>query len=145
MFILCTKQIICTIFDVLSHFMLFCCKISLLCDLRCFVAKSVLSQFTRFGVAKNWATNFTCGEKRTNMKYVVIFAFMDLPIYVQHLLLDVAFQYPASMPHITTLSSHSHYASTFSRPAFQVVSVCHTWLYWCDSDWSDVTDSRNLN
>ena len=31
----------CTIFYVLSHFMLFCCKISLLCDLRCFVAKSV--------------------------------------------------------------------------------------------------------
>ena len=36
-------NIMCTIFDVLSHFMLFCCKIFLLCDLRCFVAKSVLS------------------------------------------------------------------------------------------------------
>ena len=55
-------------FDVLSHFMLFYCKISLLCDLRCFVAKSVLSRFTHFGVEKNWAKNFVCGEKRTNMR-----------------------------------------------------------------------------
>ena len=54
-------------FYVLSH--LFCCKISLLCDLRCFVAKSVLSLFTRFGVEKNWAKNFVCGEKRTNIRY----------------------------------------------------------------------------
>ena len=46
-------NIMCTIFDVLSHFMLFCCKIFLLCDLRCFFAKSVLSWFTRFGVEKN--------------------------------------------------------------------------------------------
>ena len=59
-------------FDVLSHFMLFYCKISLLCDLRCFVAKSVLSRFTRFGVEKNWANNFVCGEKRTNIRYVVV-------------------------------------------------------------------------
>ena len=36
-------NIMCTIFYVLLHFMLFCCKIFLLCDLRCFVAKSVLS------------------------------------------------------------------------------------------------------
>ena len=41
-------------FDVLSHFMLFYCKISLLCDLRCFVAKSVLSRFMRFYRGKNW-------------------------------------------------------------------------------------------
>ena len=59
-------------FDVLSHFMLFYCKISLLCDLRCFVAKSVLSRFTRFGVEKNWAKNFVCGEKRTNIRYAYI-------------------------------------------------------------------------
>ena len=58
-------------FDVLSHFMLFYCKISLLCDLRCFVAKSVLSRFTRFGVEKNWANNFVCGEKRTNIRYAL--------------------------------------------------------------------------
>ena len=63
-------NIMCTIFDVLSHFMLFCCKIFLLCDLRCFVAKSVLSWFTRFGVEKNRAKNCDCGEKRTNMRYV---------------------------------------------------------------------------
>ena len=60
---------ICTIFYVLSHLMLFCCKISLLCNLRCFVAKSVLSLFTRFGVEKNWGKNFVCGEKRTNIRY----------------------------------------------------------------------------
>ena len=63
-------------FDVLSHFMLFYCKISLLCDLRCFVAKSVLSRFTRFGVEKNWANNFVCGEKRTNIRYAPGFANM---------------------------------------------------------------------
>ena len=58
-----------TIYDVLSHFMLFCCKISLSCDLRCFVAKSVLSRFTLFGMEKKWAKDFVCGEKRTNIRY----------------------------------------------------------------------------
>ena len=42
---------------------------SCLCDLRCFVAKSVLSLFTRFCVEKNWAKIFVCGEKRTNIRY----------------------------------------------------------------------------
>ena len=32
--------------NVLSHFLLSCCKISLLCDLRCFAAKSLLLRFT---------------------------------------------------------------------------------------------------
>ena len=95
-------------------------RFTLFCREICFVAIHALWR------GEKLSKHFTCGVKRTNMKYVDIFAFMDLPIYVQHLLLDVAFQYPASMPHITTLSSHSHYASTFSRPAFQVVSVCHT-------------------
>ena len=40
-------------------------------DLRFFVAKSVLSQFTRIDVEKNWANNFVCGEKRTNMRYAI--------------------------------------------------------------------------
>ena len=40
--------------------MLFCCQISLLCDLRCFVAKSVLSRFC------------ACGEKRRNMRDVLV-------------------------------------------------------------------------
>ena len=57
-------------FDVLSHFMLFYCKISLLCDLRCFVAKSVLSRFTRIYVEKNWTKKFVCGGKMTNTRYV---------------------------------------------------------------------------
>ena len=68
--------IMCTIFDVLSHFLLFCCKISLFYDLRCFVAKSVLSRFTRFGVEKNLVKNFACGEKRTNIRYVSAFKFV---------------------------------------------------------------------
>ena len=66
-------------FDVLSHFMLFYCKISLLCDSRCFVAKSVLSRFTRFGVEKNWAKNFVCGEKRTNIRYAQPSSKLDDP------------------------------------------------------------------
>ena len=59
----------CPIYDVLSHFMMFCCKISLLCNLRCFVATSVLSRFTHFGVEKIWAKKFVCGEKRKNIRY----------------------------------------------------------------------------
>ena len=59
----------CTINGVLMHIMLFCCKICSFCDLRCFVAKSVLSRFTRFCVEKNLAKNCACGEKRTNIKY----------------------------------------------------------------------------
>ena len=51
------------------HIMLFCYKICSFCDLRCFVAKSVLSQFTRFCMEKNWAKNCACGEKRTYMRY----------------------------------------------------------------------------
>ena len=52
------------------------------CDLRYFVAKSVLSRFTYFAVEKNWAKNFVCGEKRTNMRYALeipklLFAFWD--------------------------------------------------------------------
>ena len=38
-------------------------------DLRCFVAKSVLSQFTHFCVEKNYTKNCLCGEKMTNIKY----------------------------------------------------------------------------
>ena len=41
----------------------------LFCDLRCFVAKSVLVQFTRFCAEKNLVNNFARGEKMTNMRY----------------------------------------------------------------------------
>ena len=80
-------------FDVLSHFMLFYCKISLLCDLRCFVAKSVLSRFTRFGVEKNWANNFVCGEKRTNIRYAynllnLIMCMQFCPININHVIVQ---------------------------------------------------------
>ena len=62
----------CTIYGVLSHFTIFCCKISFFCDLRCFVAKSVLAWFTRFCVEKNLAKNCACGEKITNMRYAIV-------------------------------------------------------------------------
>ena len=39
------------------------------CNLRCFVAKSVLVRFTRFCVEKNLAKNCARGEKMTNMRY----------------------------------------------------------------------------
>jgi len=38
-------------------------------NLRCFVAKSVLLQFTRFCVEKNWTRNCACGENKTNIRY----------------------------------------------------------------------------
>ena len=60
-------------YRVLSDFMLFIGQNLFFCKLRCFVAKSVLSPFTRSCVEKNEATNFTCGEKMTNMRYVAEF------------------------------------------------------------------------
>ena len=70
----------CTIYGVLLHFTIFCCQISFFCNLRCFVAKSVLVRFTRFCVEKNSAKNYvifvtgitggTRGEKMTNIMYV---------------------------------------------------------------------------
>ena len=82
-------NIMCTIFYVLSHFMLFCCKIFLLCDLRCFVAKSVLSRFTRFGVEKIWDKNFVCGKKGqiSGMQPpdILIHAFMNEKLYLHGL------------------------------------------------------------
>ena len=59
----------CTIYGVLLHFTIFCCQISFFCNLRCFVAKSVLVRFTRFCVEKNLAKNCARGEKMTNMRY----------------------------------------------------------------------------
>ena len=53
----------------LSHFMQFCYILFVFCHLRCFVAKSVLSRFTRFCVEKNLAKIFVCREK--NGKYQV--------------------------------------------------------------------------
>ena len=40
-------------------------------DLRCFVAKSVLLQFTHFCVEKNWTKESICGEKMTIIRYVL--------------------------------------------------------------------------
>ena len=49
----------CTICGVLSQFMPFCC------DLRCFVAKTVLSRFTRFCRENSFVAIYAllCGEK----------------------------------------------------------------------------------
>ena len=44
---------------------------SFFCNLRCFVAKSVLVRFTRFCVEKNLAKNCARGEKMTNMRYAL--------------------------------------------------------------------------
>ena len=49
--------------------MLFFCAKILFCNLRCFVVKSVLLQFTRLCVEKNSATNCACGENMTIMRY----------------------------------------------------------------------------
>ena len=56
-----------TIYGVLMNIMLFCFKI--IFNFRCFVAKYVLLQFTRYCVEKNLAKNYACGEKRTNIMY----------------------------------------------------------------------------
>ena len=56
---------VCTIYGILLHFTLFCCKISFY---------AVLSQirflrFTRYCVEKNLAKNSARGEKMTNIRY----------------------------------------------------------------------------
>ena len=63
-------NIMCTIFDVLSHFMLFCCKISLLCDLRCFIEFYFVAIYALWRGEK-LSQNCACGEKMTNMRYVL--------------------------------------------------------------------------
>jgi len=63
--------------------MLFCLKISLCCHLRCFVAKSILSRFTRFCVEKNLGKNCVCGEKRTNIRYVHFIAMYQFYTYIK--------------------------------------------------------------
>ena len=66
--------------------MVFCCILryfvaeSVFCEIRCFVAKYVSSQFTRFCVEKNLAQNCIRGEKMTNMRYgVYIFSLRQTP------------------------------------------------------------------
>ena len=79
----------CSIFYVLSHFILFCCKISLLCDLRCFVAKSVLSRFTRFGVEKNWAKKFYLWRKKDKYEVCICKTVYELNHLKIHKMSDV--------------------------------------------------------
>ena len=51
-----------------AKFMLFCYKISFFCNLRNFVAKSVVLWFSHFCVEKNLSKNCISGEKMTNMR-----------------------------------------------------------------------------
>ena len=52
----------CTIYGVLSHFTIFCCKI-IFCELRCFVVKPILVLFMHFYVEKSLAKDLARGEK----------------------------------------------------------------------------------
>ena len=61
---------VCTIYGILLHFTLFCCKISFFSDLRCFVANSFFLRFTRYCVEKILAKISDRGEKMTNIRYV---------------------------------------------------------------------------
>ena len=52
----------------------------LLSDLRCFVAKSVLSRFTHFCVETKLSKKFARGEKVTNMRYAVALFYNNPPL-----------------------------------------------------------------
>ena len=60
----------CTIYGILLHFKLFCCKICVFWRFTLFCRKIVFLQFTRFCVEKILAKNSVCGEKMTNVRYV---------------------------------------------------------------------------
>ena len=68
----------CTIYGVLSHFILFCRKISLF-GFTLFCRENVLSQFTRYCVEKILATTCARGEK--NDKYQVWFIWSFVSVY----------------------------------------------------------------
>ena len=66
------QQIMCTIHGVLSHYILFRCKISFSLDLRCFVAKSFCRDLRTIVGRKIWAKNCARGEKITNIRYGMV-------------------------------------------------------------------------
>ena len=59
----------CTIYGILLHFKLFCCKICVFLRFTLFCRKIGLLRFTRFCVEKILAKNSVRGEKMTNMRY----------------------------------------------------------------------------
>ena len=60
----------CTIYGILLHFKLFCCKICVFLRFTLFCRKIGLLRFTRFCVEKILAKNSVRGEKMTNIRYV---------------------------------------------------------------------------
>ena len=59
----------CTIYGILLHFKLFCCKICVFLRFTLFCRKIGLLRFTRFCVEKILAKNSARGEKMTNIMY----------------------------------------------------------------------------
>ena len=59
----------CTIYGILLHFKLFCCKICVFWRFTLFCRKIGLLRFTCFCVKKILAKNSVRGEKMTNMRY----------------------------------------------------------------------------
>ena len=59
----------CTIYGILLHFKLFCCKICVFLRFTLFCRKIGLLRFTRFCVEKILAKNSVRGEKMTNIRY----------------------------------------------------------------------------
>ena len=55
--------VVCTIYGILLHFTLFCCKICFFWRFTLFCRKLVFLRFTRYCVEKNLAKNSTRGEK----------------------------------------------------------------------------------
>ena len=59
----------CTIYGILLHFKLFCCKICVFLRFTLFCRKIGLLRFTRFCVEKILTKNSVRGEKMTNIRY----------------------------------------------------------------------------
>ena len=61
----------CTIYGILLHFKLFCCKICVFLRFTLFCRKIGLLRFTRFCVEKIIAKNSVRGDKMTNMRSAI--------------------------------------------------------------------------
>ena len=61
--------VVCTIYGILLHFTLFCCKICFFLAIFAVLSHDRFLRFTRYYVEKNLAKNSARGEKMTNMRY----------------------------------------------------------------------------
>ena len=61
--------VVCTIYGILLHFTLFCCKICIFLVFYAVLSQNRFLWFTRYCVEKNLAKNSSRGEKMTNMRY----------------------------------------------------------------------------